>query len=146
MTRTERRAEARADLVCQREGCGKPLDARRSTRKYCSDACRMVAYRARPPKGGPRPGQVRILDLLSKSEGYADRATIAEEAKVSPGHFAEYLGHVDPERWTDSSLLGLDYVTAEVRKVDGQIRWIYKITPAGREALARIRQRRDPAS
>jgi hypothetical protein len=38
-------AEARGKLVCQFELCGRPLEAQRSTRRYCSDRCRRSAYR-----------------------------------------------------------------------------------------------------
>jgi hypothetical protein len=139
-SRAERRAEARAGRVCKAPGCGKALDARRSTKQYCSDACRMVAYWARGPRprnGRLCPGQRRILACLSERGLALPREVIAEEARVSPGWLPVYLGHVDPERWLDSSLLRLGYVDAKVISVDGQIRWIYEITPAGREALAR---------
>lgn len=46
--RSEKRAEARAArpaIAC--EGCGKPVPAQRSTRKYCSDACRQRDFRQR---------------------------------------------------------------------------------------------------
>jgi hypothetical protein len=39
------RAEARASLRCLR--CEKPVAASRSTRKYCSESCRQLAYRDR---------------------------------------------------------------------------------------------------
>jgi hypothetical protein len=38
-TRAKRRAEARADRKC--EHCGKPIDAERSTKRFCSDSCRV---------------------------------------------------------------------------------------------------------
>ena len=44
--RTARRAEARAARVC--EHCGAPIDAARSTRRFCSDICRARAHRAGP--------------------------------------------------------------------------------------------------
>jgi hypothetical protein len=42
--RTARRAEARASRVC--EHCGVPISADRSTRRFCSDICRVRAHRA----------------------------------------------------------------------------------------------------
>lgn len=42
--RTEKRAAARAERVCGH--CGKPLDAARSTKRFCSDICRVRASRA----------------------------------------------------------------------------------------------------
>jgi endogenous inhibitor of DNA gyrase (YacG/DUF329 family) len=47
--RAARRAAARSNLHCEAPGCGKRFadEARRSTRRYCSDRCRIAAYRAR---------------------------------------------------------------------------------------------------
>jgi hypothetical protein len=42
--RTARRAEARTDRVC--EYCRAPIEAARSTRRFCSDMCRVRAHRA----------------------------------------------------------------------------------------------------
>jgi hypothetical protein len=42
--RTARRAEARAGRVC--EYCGAPIEAARSTRRFCSDICRVRQHRA----------------------------------------------------------------------------------------------------
>jgi hypothetical protein len=42
--RSEARAAARAGRTCQH--CGKPIEAQRSTRRYCSDHCRVTAHRA----------------------------------------------------------------------------------------------------
>jgi hypothetical protein len=42
--RAKRRAEARAGLACAT--CGKPLDARRSTARFCGPTCRSKAWRA----------------------------------------------------------------------------------------------------
>ena len=42
--RTVRRAEARAGRVCAR--CGIPIKATRSTRRFCSDICRLRWHRA----------------------------------------------------------------------------------------------------
>jgi hypothetical protein len=38
-------AEARGRLVCANPFCGRPLEAQRSTRRYCSDQCRRMAWR-----------------------------------------------------------------------------------------------------
>jgi hypothetical protein len=43
--RGERRLAARQSATCHQ--CGKPLDAERSTKAYCSNACRQAAYRKR---------------------------------------------------------------------------------------------------
>jgi hypothetical protein len=43
-TRAKRRAEVRAGRKC--EHCGKPIDAERSTKRFCSDICRVRAHRA----------------------------------------------------------------------------------------------------
>jgi hypothetical protein len=46
--RTVRRVERRASLKVQCRHCGGPVEgAARSTRAFCSDACRQAAYRAR---------------------------------------------------------------------------------------------------
>jgi hypothetical protein len=42
-------AEGRSRLVCQFELCGRPLEAQRSTRRYCSDRFRRSAYRRAHP-------------------------------------------------------------------------------------------------
>ncbi len=42
--RAERRAQARAGRVCGH--CGAPIEAARATKRYCSDICRVRAYRA----------------------------------------------------------------------------------------------------
>lgn len=42
--RTARRAEARANRVC--EHCGVSIEAARSTKRFCSDICRVKAHRA----------------------------------------------------------------------------------------------------
>jgi hypothetical protein len=44
--RTARRAEARSGRVC--EYCKAPIEAARSTRRFCSDVCRVRAHRAGP--------------------------------------------------------------------------------------------------
>jgi hypothetical protein len=44
--RDARRAAARAGRVCER--CGTPIDAARSTKRFCSDTCRACAHRERP--------------------------------------------------------------------------------------------------
>jgi hypothetical protein len=46
-TRSEARAEARAGRKCANESCGKPFEAKRSTKLYCSAGCRIAAHRAR---------------------------------------------------------------------------------------------------
>ena len=60
--RNERRAERRAaererpprkPIKCARPGCGKRVPPERSTRRYCSDACRQAAYRQRRER--PKP-------------------------------------------------------------------------------------------
>lgn len=43
--RNARRAEARADIVCQT--CTEPFEPSRSDARYCSSACRQFAYRVR---------------------------------------------------------------------------------------------------
>jgi hypothetical protein len=43
----KRRREARADLVCQYAPCGKPLEAQRAGKRYCCDAHKVAAWRAR---------------------------------------------------------------------------------------------------
>ena len=67
--RAEDRARARARRTCACPGCREPLDAQRSTKRYCSTACRVKAHRAkglRPRKAGLRPAQVRILEVLGE--------------------------------------------------------------------------------
>jgi hypothetical protein len=41
--RARSRAQARANRQC--EHCGKPIEAARSTKRFCSDLCRVRAYR-----------------------------------------------------------------------------------------------------
>jgi hypothetical protein len=43
--RAGRRLKARLGVTCRQ--CGEPLDAERSTKAYCSNACRQEAYRVR---------------------------------------------------------------------------------------------------
>jgi hypothetical protein len=43
--RTQARAEARAERTCRQ--CGESMSAERSTRAFCSPACRRAAYRKR---------------------------------------------------------------------------------------------------
>ena len=43
--RSEARAEARADLRCANPACNKPLQAQRSTMKFCSIRCRVASRR-----------------------------------------------------------------------------------------------------
>jgi hypothetical protein len=45
--RSAKRAEARRNRSGQCERCGKPTPIERSTRRYCSPACRQAAYRER---------------------------------------------------------------------------------------------------
>jgi endogenous inhibitor of DNA gyrase (YacG/DUF329 family) len=42
---SDARADARADFKCSH--CGEPLDARRSTMRFCSTKCRVAAHRRR---------------------------------------------------------------------------------------------------
>ncbi len=46
--RAERRAAARAGRTCGH--CGMPIEAARATKRYCSDICRVRAYRAVKPR------------------------------------------------------------------------------------------------
>jgi endogenous inhibitor of DNA gyrase (YacG/DUF329 family) len=46
-TRSERRAAARADRKCMH--CGEPIEAQRSTMKFCSVRCRVASHRAKQP-------------------------------------------------------------------------------------------------
>jgi hypothetical protein len=50
--RTAQRATARAGRTC--EHCGKPIEAERSTRRFCSDICRVRWHRA---NSAPAPNQ-----------------------------------------------------------------------------------------
>ena len=43
--RSEARAKARADRKCAQ--CGEPIEARRSTMRFCSIRCRVVSHRAK---------------------------------------------------------------------------------------------------
>jgi hypothetical protein len=45
--RAAERAKAREGLVCLQ--CGKPLDAKRPTARYCGPTCRSHAFRGKPP-------------------------------------------------------------------------------------------------
>jgi predicted nucleic acid-binding Zn ribbon protein len=51
-TRSEQRADARADLECGY--CGKPIEAQRSTMRFCSARCRVAAHRQRARSASPR--------------------------------------------------------------------------------------------
>jgi hypothetical protein len=43
----ERQRHPRKPIKCARAGCGQSVPPERSTRRYCSDACRQAAYRGR---------------------------------------------------------------------------------------------------
>jgi hypothetical protein len=46
--RSQERSARRASMICRH--CGQPLDAARSTRAFCSNACHQAAYREAQPQ------------------------------------------------------------------------------------------------
>lgn len=128
--------------------CGKGLAAERSTRRFCSTACRVKFHRdagKRPQQQGLRPGQIRILGALVRARGGPlDRAMIAERAFVSPGWMSDFIGQADPlkraareARTGIVSLLTLGYVRELMLEGDGRaLQRYYKITDSGRQALS----------
>jgi hypothetical protein len=48
--------------------CGGPIEAKRSTRKYCSDACRIRAFRCNAKAGGTQ-GMGREENARESAEG-----------------------------------------------------------------------------
>jgi ferredoxin len=67
-TRAKRRAAARAGRTC--EHCGKPIDAARATKRFCSDICRVRAHRTDPQerqrKQADRERQKELDPLAAK--------------------------------------------------------------------------------
>jgi hypothetical protein len=150
--REQRRAAARAGKSCL--VCGAAIDARRSTRRYCSDACRVKAHRQRGPsiKEGLLRGQIRILEVLGglKGRGGLPRLDIAYKAKMSQGHMPDLIGQVDESRRTARqaltgirSLLSRGWVESTELDVDGKKERVYTITLVGRAALQQLRQGRN---
>jgi hypothetical protein len=134
-SRAEKRATERAGRSCL--FCGGPIDARRSTRHYCSTRCRVAAHAAR---GTPREEltgrQVRILRVLAMTS--FNRQSISERADIRIGDLPKLIGQVDERRRASDSLLALKLV--EDRKLPdldgGRPERFYTITQEGREALA----------
>src|SRR5262249_15584825 len=128
--------------------CGGPVEARRSTKRYCSTRCRVKAARdrglVRTPKEGLRPAQVRILAVLAKAKGSMNRRMISDRG-VPGGWLSTHLGKVDPAERAQAeaksgivSLLTLGYVCGRVFKDECYRKeHLFDITPPGREALAR---------
>jgi hypothetical protein len=96
--RAARRAKARADRTCP--VCAGLVEARRSTRRYCSTRCRVAAHRAktggRSKTAGLRPAQVRILAALDGRSWGLTRAGIAAAAGVSVSWLSDHVGRLDP--------------------------------------------------
>jgi endogenous inhibitor of DNA gyrase (YacG/DUF329 family) len=44
-TRSKERAAARSSRRCENEACGRPIEAERSTKRFCSVRCRVAAFR-----------------------------------------------------------------------------------------------------
>ena len=117
--------------------CGMPIIAQRSTRRFCSTACRVKRHRdsgARTRKEGLRPAQVRILEALARVDGVLSRAMIAQEAHVSPGWLSDFVGHVDPAKRVAReahtgivSLLSLGFVCERILDIDGKKERAYQI-------------------
>jgi len=152
--RAQERAAKRAGRTC--EHCGKPIVAQRSTRRTCSDACRVAARRAKgavpTKKQGLAPAQVLILTKLAELDedevGYR-RGTLTELTGVSTTRLSVHLGETDRSKRDATavregrlSLLKLAYVRLKVLDVDGKKETWFTITTAGRMALKRAKKGR----
>ncbi len=118
----ERRAQQRARTCAF---CGVPLKSQRSTKKFCSDLCRVTSHRAKkPPRPKPelRPGQVRILGALRKAAGSVPRSWISSQTGIT-GRMTDYF----------EGLVAKGYV----REIPSEEGTVCGITNKGREALAR---------
>jgi hypothetical protein len=150
--RANRRAAARAGRRCP--VCGEPIDAERSTAKFCKKpACKAKFHRdakAARARGGDDPfadaeparvarlsrGQLRIVRVLARARGPLTRYMIATRADVSPGHLSDLLGQVDARRRAPGSLLSLGHVReVTIEDVDCGTKRCYQITASGRYAI-----------
>jgi hypothetical protein len=144
--RGEQRAAARGGRECP--VCGKPIEGKRSTRRFCSVACRVKFHRdaGKPSKKqGLRPGQVRILQVLAKARGPMNADTIAEHAGVPRGHLGDLIGLVDwrkrearEARTGIVSLLTLGYVRRISDRDNRELHGCFRITPHGRFVVSGV--------
>jgi hypothetical protein len=65
--RADRRREARTGTKCL--SCGVELDSKRSTRRYCSDRCRVAAYRQR--RRGEKVARIPVLSAQKERPRWA---------------------------------------------------------------------------
>ena len=63
--------------ICDHAGCGKPFHARRSDARYCSDACRAAASRARRQGSGPDTSK-RRRHVVAPAPSVADSTRLAD--------------------------------------------------------------------
>ena len=87
--RSAMRAYARTEVASACRACARHVDARRSTRRFCSNACRQRAYRAgRRPMLAPVAHQRRIRDVEAARDPRPAMATF-EGSTVDQIPFAE---------------------------------------------------------
>jgi hypothetical protein len=105
------------------------------------------AKKAAPKKetGGLRGPQVRILQLLAKSNKPITRSVIAEKAPVDVATCVEYIGSPDPEKRKKNdtkhfpSLVTLKLVSEQKQEIDGREKVVYQLTAAGKQKLEQIK-------
>ena len=89
LARSAARAYARAEVAAACRACGEHVNARRSTRRFCSRSCRQRAYRTgRRPMLAPIAHQRRIRDAEAAPDPRPQMATL-EGSTVEQISYAE---------------------------------------------------------
>lgn len=85
-------------------------------------------------KGGLGKPRLAVLKALAKASKPLTRSLIAEKTGIGSG-FTSLLGHSDPAKREERSLLSLGLIKAEQHDIGGRDTIVYSLTAAGRKAL-----------
>ena len=100
IARSAMRAHARTEVASACRACGEDVDARRSTRRFCSSPCRQRAYRAgRRPILAPVAHQRRIREREAAREPPPRNGDRSKAARSPQFPFAEAKALIVRYEW-----------------------------------------------
>jgi hypothetical protein len=96
--RSAMRAHARTEVASACRACGEHVEARRSTRRFCSGACRQTSWRTKRPLLRPVAHQRRIRDVEAERDPRPPMATL-EGCAVEQITYAEAKALITRYEW-----------------------------------------------
>ena len=99
--RAAMRAHARTEVADRCRACGEPIEAQRSTRRFCSSACRLTAWRYEGRRPLPIAHQRRVRDAEASRDPRPTMTTL-EGCTVTAIPFAEAKALVVRYEWLGS--------------------------------------------